>query len=90
VRENGTTGTDHGVGTCCLLAGGLVNKSKVYADWRGLDPQNWYEGRDLLPTIDTMAVYARVVQSVFRIEEQVIQKELFGFKPSKFLQDFLV
>jgi hypothetical protein len=37
-----------------------------------------------------MAVYARVVQSVFRIEEQVIQKELFGFKPSKFLQDFLV
>jgi uncharacterized protein (DUF1501 family) len=90
VRENGTTGTDHGVGTCCLLAGGLVNRSKVYADWRGLDPQNWYEGRDLLPTIDTMAVYARVVQSVFRIEEQVIQKELFGFKPSKFLQDFLV
>ena len=89
VRENGTTGTDHGVGTCCLLAGGIVTKSQVYAEWRGLDPQHWYEGRDLAPTIDTMAVYARVVASVFKIDEERIQKDVFSFTPNKSLQNLL-
>ena len=35
--ENGTNGTDHGVGSCCFLAGGLVTQAKIYSDWRGLN-----------------------------------------------------
>lgn len=72
--ENGTTGTDHGVGTCCFLAGGLINQSKVYADWRGLDKKNLFEERDLPATIDINAVYARVIERAFGLS-QAMQSE---------------
>lgn len=72
--ENGTTGTDHGVGTCCFLAGGLINQSKVYADWRGLDKKNLFEERDLPATIDINAVYARVIERAFGLS-QAMQTE---------------
>jgi uncharacterized protein (DUF1501 family) len=89
VRENGSTGTDHGVATCCFIAGGLVRASRVYADWRGLDPGNWFEGRDLAPTIDTMAVYARVLQATLGLDEQVIRSRILDFNPSRHLEGLL-
>ena len=39
VRVNGDDGTDHGVGTVALLAGGAVNGGKVFGDWPGLAPR---------------------------------------------------
>ncbi len=67
--ENGTTGTDHGVGTCCFLAGGLINESRVYADWRGLEKKNLFEERDLPATIDINAVYTRVIERAFDLSQ---------------------
>ncbi|MEJ1161581.1 DUF1501 domain-containing protein [Prosthecomicrobium sp. N25] len=56
-KTNGTYGTDHGVGTVALLAGGSVQGGKVYGDWPGLAAANLYEGRDLRPTTDLRAVF---------------------------------
>ncbi len=38
VRVNGDDGTDHGVGTVALLAGGAVNGGRSSATWPGLAP----------------------------------------------------
>lgn len=73
--ENGTNGTDHGVGSCCFLAGGLVTQAKVYADWRGLQKSALFEERDLPATIDVTAVYAKVLERVFALSPKTLAKE---------------
>lgn len=72
VAENGTNGTDHGVGSCCFLAGGLVTQAKVYADWRGLEKASLFEERDLPTTIDVSAVYAKVLERVFGLSAKTL------------------
>jgi len=80
--ENGTTGTDHGVGTCCFLAGGLVTESKVYADWRGLEKRALFEERDLPATIDINAVYAKVLERSLALSPtQITSGGVLDFKP---------
>jgi uncharacterized protein (DUF1501 family) len=79
--ENGTTGTDHGWGTCILAAGGLVQQGGIVADWPGLSPQKLFEGRDLAVTVDGAAVYARALQSVFGLEPAQIQRGVLTHKP---------
>jgi uncharacterized protein (DUF1501 family) len=87
--ENGTTGTDHGVGTCCFLAGGLIDQSKVFAEWRGLKPEQLFEGRDLPASIDVAAVYAKVMERVFGISPQKIQDQVIAHKPHAALKGLL-
>lgn len=89
VAENGTAGTDHGVGSCCFVAGGLVPRSAVLADWRGLKRDALFQGRDLPPTIDVSAVYARVLQRVFGLDEALVQAEVLRHRPHPLLRDFL-
>jgi len=88
--ENGTTGTDHGVGTCAFLAGGLVTESKVYADWRGLNKQNLFEERDLPASIDINAVYAKVIERSLRLSaSQITQGGVLDFKSHPALKGLL-
>jgi uncharacterized protein (DUF1501 family) len=87
--ENGTNGTDHGVGSCCFLAGGLVSQSKVYADWRGLKKRELFEERDLPATIDVAAVYARVLERVFGLTAETIQTAIMRHDPSPHLAGLL-
>ncbi len=47
VNTNGDGGTDHGIGTVAVLAGGAV-KAGFVGDWPGLAPQNLLDG-DLRP-----------------------------------------
>lgn len=79
--ENGTTGTDHGWGSCILAAGGLVRQPGVVADWPGLEKNQLFEGRDLKVTLDAAAVYARMLQSVFGLEPAQIQSGILSHKP---------
>lgn len=87
--ENGTTGTDHGVGSCCFLAGGLISRSRVYADWRGLHKPQLFEERDLPATTDVGAVYARVLERVFRLTPDVIGQQVIAHRPSPALKGLL-
>ena len=90
VAENGTNGTDHGVGTCCFIAGGLVTGSKVYADWRGLQKKHLLDERDLPPTIDISSVYAKVTERVFGISgRQISDGGVLTFEPNPALNGLL-
>ena len=61
VRENGTSGTDHGHGTAMLVMGGGVKGRRVAGRWPGLDPAARFEGRDLAVTTDFRDLFAEVL-----------------------------
>lgn len=69
VRENGTGGTDHGHGSVMFVLGGGVHGRKVYARWKGLDPANLHEGRDLPVTIDHREVFAEALRAQFKLND---------------------
>ena len=90
VAENGTSGTDHGVGSCCFLAGGLVEKSGVIADWRGLQKPQLFEERDLPATLDACAIYAQVLERLFKLSPAVIQDQVLAYRPSPLLNNLWI
>jgi uncharacterized protein (DUF1501 family) len=57
-RENGSRGTDHGHGNSMFVLGNSVKGGKVYGDFRGLNNDKLYEGRDLDVTTDFRDVFA--------------------------------
>ena len=61
VRENGTSGTDHGHGTAMLVMGGEVKGRRVVGRWPGLDPSVRFEGRDLAITTDFRDLFGEVL-----------------------------
>ena len=60
-----------------FMAGGLLKKSQVYSDWPGLKRKELYQGRDLNATIDARSVYASAMSTVFDLDFNRIQKEVF-------------
>jgi uncharacterized protein (DUF1501 family) len=85
--QNGTTGTDHGWGSCVLAAGGLVNTAGVIADWPGLDKPRLHEGRDLVATLDANAIYAQAMRSVFGLSASQIRDRVLAHKPHALAQN---
>lgn len=77
VKVNGSNGTDHGYGTTGLLAGGLLKKSTILADWPGLSKRNMFEERDLLATIDYRAIMAACLEACLHLPHDRIANEIF-------------
>ena len=77
IKQNSSNGTEHGYGSAIFLAGGLVKKAQVHADWPGLKKKELFEGRDLNSTIDARSVYAPAMSKVFDVEFERIQKDVF-------------
>ena len=77
IAQNGGNGTEHGYGTALFMAGGLLKKSQVYSDWPGLKRKELYQGRDLNATIDARSVYASAMSTVFDLDFNRIEKEVF-------------
>ena len=50
MRENGTTGTDHGTESAIFLAGGAIKGGHILGQWPGLKPEQLFENRDLMST----------------------------------------
>ena len=69
VAQNGTQGSDHGVGGAAFLLGGSVRGARVIADWPGLAPERLYEGRDLQATTDLRAIACGVLRDHLGIDE---------------------
>ena len=80
VQENGSAGTDHGYGSVGLLAGGLINKSSVVANWPGLASKDLYEKRDLFATIDYRSVCSACIEAAFGLEHDFIIEKVFEDK----------
>jgi uncharacterized protein (DUF1501 family) len=62
VKQNGTSGTDHGTGNALFLAGGAVNGGQVLGKWPGLKTEQLFEQRDLMPTSNTFSWIANVLE----------------------------
>ena len=77
VKENGSAGTDHGYGSVGLLAGGLLKRSKIVANWPGLAPGDLFEGRDLYSTMDYRSVCAACIEAAFGLDHGVISETVF-------------
>jgi uncharacterized protein (DUF1501 family) len=77
VRTNGDEGTDHGVGTVALLAGGAVNGGKVFGDWPGLAPNQLYEDSDLWPTTDLRSVFKGILKDHLGVPRSLLNGAIF-------------
>ena len=77
VKENGSAGTDHGYGSVGLLAGGLLKRSKIVANWPGLASGDLFEGRDLYSTMDYRSVCAACIEAAFGLDHGVIAEKVF-------------
>ncbi|WP_440697731.1 DUF1501 domain-containing protein [Candidatus Pelagibacter sp. HIMB1709] len=77
IKQNGGNGTEHGYGTAVLMAGGLIKKSEVHADWPGLKKKELFQGRDLNATVDARSIYASAMSTVFDLDFKRIQKDVF-------------
>lgn len=89
VKENGNEGTDHGVGSCIFVAGGLLSRSQLIADWRGLKTDQLVDGRDLPTTIDANAVYSKILERSFKLSNPRIQNDVLLHKPHTALNGWL-
>ncbi|GHH02132.1 DUF1501 domain-containing protein [Comamonas sp. JC664] len=63
VRENGSRGTDHGVGSAMLVLGGGVKGGKVYGRFESLEPERLQDGRDVPAWTDVRAPLAEVLRA---------------------------
>ena len=77
IKQNSSNGTEHGYGSDILMAWGLIKKAKIHTDWPGLKKKELFEGRDLNSTIDARSVYASAMSTVFDVEFERIQKDVF-------------
>ena len=77
IKQNGGNGTEHGWGGAILLAGGLIKKSQVYTDWPGLKKKQLFEGRDLMATLDSRAVYNAAMSVCFDTDPEQLRRDVF-------------
>ena len=89
IKQNSGNGTEHGYGSAVLMAGGLVKRAQVHADWPGLKRKELFEGRDLNSTIDARSIYASAMSTVFDLDFKRIQKDVFWGENLQNLSDKL-
>jgi uncharacterized protein (DUF1501 family) len=77
VHINGDGGTDHGVGTVALLAGGAVNGTRVHADWPGIGQSQLYEESDLTPTTDLRSVFKGILKDHIGVSSPLLDTTIF-------------
>ena len=75
--ENGSRGTDHGVGGLALFLGGAVKGGRVAGDWPGLSEAALYEGRGLRSMTDYESLFKAVLISRLGLSPAVVEDEVF-------------
>ena len=75
--ENGSRGTDHGVGGIALLLGGAVAGGRLAGEWPGLSERALYEGRDVQPTTDYRALLKAMLRERMSLDVGFIEDTVF-------------
>jgi len=86
---NGTGGTDHGYGSAGLLAGGLINKSRIISEWPGLSSADLFEDRDLYASIDYRSVCAACIERALGLDHDLITQKVFLTSKLKRTYDYI-
>ncbi len=74
---NGSSGTDHGVGTAAILAGGALAGGKHYGGWPGLAQANLWENADLYPIVDTRAIFKAILEQHLGFAPAILNNTIF-------------
>jgi uncharacterized protein (DUF1501 family) len=77
VSPNGSGGTDHGTAGAALLMGGAVNGAGTIAKWPGLARHQLYEGRDLMPTMDSRNLFKGLLAGHFGLSRHALDNKVF-------------
>ncbi|MEM9098924.1 MAG: DUF1501 domain-containing protein [Pseudomonadota bacterium] len=75
--ENGSQGTDHGVGGLAMLLGGAVKGGRIGGDWPGLTGAALYEGRDVLPTTDYESLFKAALIERLGLAPGIVEDHVF-------------
>ena len=75
--ENGSRGTDHGVGGLALLLGGAVKGGRVAGAWPGLTRTALYEGRDVRPTTHYESLFKAALIGHLGVSPAVVEDRVF-------------
>ena len=75
--ENGSRGTDHGVGGIALLLGGAVAGGRFAGDWPGLAERALYQGRDVQPTTDYRSLLKAMLRDRMGLNETFLEDTVF-------------
>ncbi|MEM7406460.1 MAG: DUF1501 domain-containing protein, partial [Pseudomonadota bacterium] len=75
--ENGSRGTDHGVGGIAFVAGGAVNGGRVVGQWPGLAANALYEGRDVQPANAYESLFKGALLNRMGIGEGTLEDHVF-------------
>ncbi|NKB47790.1 MAG: DUF1501 domain-containing protein [Alphaproteobacteria bacterium] len=75
--ENGSRGTDHGVGGIALMLGGAVAGGRFVGDWPGLSQSALYEGRDVRPTTDYRSLLKTMLRDRMGLDEAFLEDKVF-------------
>ncbi|VAV93078.1 Protein of unknown function (DUF1501), partial [hydrothermal vent metagenome] len=76
-KENGTSGTDHGIGGVSFIIGGAVKGHRFLGDWPGLAPNQLYEGRDLFPANDLRGLFKGVLRDHWGVTQSDLNNLVF-------------
>ena len=77
VAENGTGGTDHGVGGVSFLLGGAVKGGRMLGLWPGLSVTALYEGRDVFPANDLRGLFKGVLRDHWGVDLAALDTTVF-------------
>ena len=80
LAENGTGGTDHGLGNVMWLMGGSIKGKKVYGEWPGLESAELHEGRELAVTTDFRDVLGSLAAQQFGLSREQIAQVFPGYR----------
>ncbi len=76
VRTNGDSGTDHGVATAGILAGGAL-KGGIVGDWPGIAQAQLYEDSALVPAVDLRSIFKGVLRDHLGVPIDILNTTVF-------------
>jgi uncharacterized protein (DUF1501 family) len=59
------------------MAGGLVRKAEIHADWPGLRSRDLFESQDLNATVDARSIYCAAMSACFDVDFNYMKKHAF-------------
>ena len=77
VAENGSRGTDHGVGGVAFVFGGAIAGGRVLGRWPGLGGSALYEGRDVMPANDYRGIMKGLLSDHLGLTEALLEERIF-------------
>jgi uncharacterized protein (DUF1501 family) len=83
VAENGSNGTDHGLASLALVAGGKVRGGRFFGAFKGLKKEDLNEERDLPVTTDVRAVLSELLSDHLKARSVARVFPSFEYDPGR-------